>query len=283
MDPRWLILHCDDLGLAPCVNEAAFQAFEAGDLTSASVMPVCRAFPEVVRYCHAHPTLDIGVHLTLTSEWSGYRWKPLAPPDRVPSLIDDEGYMWRTAEDVLRHASPDEVAFELALQVDRVIAAGIVPTHLDSHMLVLLRQQRLFDVYAGLSARCSLPILVPYREEVDGRLIRRDRRRVPVDRYFAATLAWEPRRWLQHYLDCLDALLPGVNQIAVHLARDDDEMRALQGHGTGGWNAAWRQRDVDVVCGEPFRRKVRGADIELTTWRQAVARAASLQSARIGT
>jgi chitin disaccharide deacetylase len=267
-DRRWLILHCDDLGLGHCVNEAAFEAFETGCITSASVMTMCPRFSEVVRYSKRHPDFDLGVHLTLTSEWTRYRWKPVAPPERVPSLVDADGCMWPDAEALMRHARPEEVKLELRWQIEAVLDAGVVPTHLDSHMLVLLRHPRLFSIYAGLGARYSLPILVPFRSGTDPGAIQRNRRAIPVDRYFAATTSWEPERWLDHYVECFDRFVPGVNQIAVHLARHDDEMMAIQaGHETEGWTGAWRQRDLDVIRSDAFQTTIGRANVTLTTWR----------------
>jgi predicted glycoside hydrolase/deacetylase ChbG (UPF0249 family) len=268
-DRRRLILHCDDLGLAHCVNEAAFEAFETGCLTSASVMPTCPRFPEVARYGRSHPDFDLGVHLTLTSEWTRYRWKPAAPPERVPSLVDADGCLWPDADAVIRHARLEEVRIELTSQIEAVLDAGVVPTHLDSHMLVLLRHPRLFSIYAGLGARFSLPILVPIRSRTEPWALHRDRRAMPVDRYFAATTSWRPERWLDHYVECAAQFVPGVNQIAMHLARHDDEMLAIQaGHETEGWTAAWRQRDFDAIRSETFSTAIGRANAALTTWRE---------------
>lgn len=142
---RCLILNCDDPGLAHCVNEAAFEAWERGCLTSASVMAVGPRFDEVVRFGKIHRDLDLGVHLTLTSEWSRYQWGPLAGPGRVPSLVDADGFMWPDARAVLKHATLEDVELELTLQIQAVLSAGLTPTHLDSHMFVLLHR-RLFPI-----------------------------------------------------------------------------------------------------------------------------------------
>ena len=75
---RALILHADDIGMCHATLPAMRELAESGSLSSASVMVPCPWFPEVARYCRANPTLDMGVHLTLTSEWPGYRpWMPV--------------------------------------------------------------------------------------------------------------------------------------------------------------------------------------------------------------
>jgi chitin disaccharide deacetylase len=270
-DARRLILHCDDLGLSQGINEAACQAFEAGHITSGSVMAVCRRFDEIARYGRSRPDLDLGVHLTLTCEWRRNRWGTCAPPERVPSLLDADGSMWPDVESLIAHAKPDEVALELVSQVKAVIGAGLAPTHLDTHMLALIRSRELFAIYRKLGVRFSLPILVPLRPGADLRQIRRDRQQMPVDCYFAAEQAWQPRQWMTHYLDCLDGLVPGVNQLAVHLGRHGDELGPVlscepeeNGH---GWDEHWRQRDLDVIGSQTFRGEIHTRNISLTTWR----------------
>src|SRR5687767_15664326 len=83
---RLLILHADDLGMAHSVNRATFEALERGWVTSASILVPCPWFPDVVRFARRHPDADLGIHLALNSEWTGYRWRPLSPVPSVPSL-----------------------------------------------------------------------------------------------------------------------------------------------------------------------------------------------------
>src|SRR5919107_3609608 len=98
-DAKLLIVHGDDLGVAHSVNAATAKAFETGLVNSASVMVPCPWLPEIAAYARAHGDADLGLHLTLTSEWKTYRWGGVLPRDRAPTLYDAEGYLYPT-EDV---------------------------------------------------------------------------------------------------------------------------------------------------------------------------------------
>src|ERR1700735_5425953 len=89
---KLLVVHADDLGETHSVNAAAIKALQGGTINSASMMVPCPWFPEIADYAKSHPDADFGLHLTLTSERVYYRWGPVAPTDKVPSLVDQNGY-----------------------------------------------------------------------------------------------------------------------------------------------------------------------------------------------
>src|SRR5215831_13335599 len=127
---KLVIIHADDLGETHAVNAAAIKAFQSGTINSASLMVPCPWFPEMADYAQSHPDADLGLHLTLTSERVYYRWGPVAPRDKVPSLVDGDGYFhhdWSSETPI----DPKDVETEVRAQIDRALAMGVRPTHLD--------------------------------------------------------------------------------------------------------------------------------------------------------
>ena len=86
---RGVILHADDVGMCHGANTAFVELSRIGALTCGSVMVPCPWFPEIAHIAAAETTLDLGVHLTLTSEWPSYRWGPLTRAGAGSGLVDD--------------------------------------------------------------------------------------------------------------------------------------------------------------------------------------------------
>src|SRR5262245_26760408 len=144
---RRLIVHADDLGMSHSVNRASLEALEKGWISSASILVPCPWFPEVARWAKAHPEADLGIHLALTSEWTTFRWGPLSPVDKVPSLLDADGYFPILETMVAEKAVPAEADRELRLQMEKAKRMGVTITHVDSHMNSLFQTPALIDVY----------------------------------------------------------------------------------------------------------------------------------------
>src|SRR3954454_5178668 len=155
---RVVILHVDDAGMSFDSNEGVIQAMTKGVATSCSVMMPCPWVPGFVHYLQQHKQMDAGLHLTLTSEWKDYRWGPLAGKSSVPGLTDAEGDMWPGVEDVVKHASADEVDKEIRAQFDRAIAIGFIPTHLDSHMGTLFASPEFLKRYIAVGLEKHIPV-----------------------------------------------------------------------------------------------------------------------------
>lgn len=129
-----LLLHMDDLGMCPEANAAAERYINNKQIMSGAVMMPCPNAEAFIQWAKKHPTVDIGLHLTLTSEWKTYRWPSVTDPKKVPGLIDPEGKMWRDVPPVVAHASAAEVETEIRAQIEKSIKLGHRPSHIDTHM-----------------------------------------------------------------------------------------------------------------------------------------------------
>jgi predicted glycoside hydrolase/deacetylase ChbG (UPF0249 family) len=157
---KLVIAHADDIGMCHGANTAFAAVAGKGFITSGSVMVPCPWFREVAEMAASNAQFDLGVHLTLTSEWRHYRWRPLTGASKVGGLVDDDGYMWRTARAAHDHAHPDAVEAELRAQIEAALAAGIDATHLDCHMGTALAPA-IADIYLRLGRDYRLPVLFP--------------------------------------------------------------------------------------------------------------------------
>ena len=121
---RELLIRCDDVGMSHTVNLAVRELLETGLPFSVSVMVPCPWFLEAVEILRAHPQVGVGLHLTLNSEWSLYKWGPVAGATAVSSLVDEHGY-FHSSEVGFAAAEPklDEVRLELEAQIQRALDA----------------------------------------------------------------------------------------------------------------------------------------------------------------
>ncbi len=156
---RYVVIHEDDVGMTHGANTAFAELSALGTCSSGSVMVPCPWFPEAAEMANADRTLDVGVHLTLTSEKRPYRWRPLTSPPRSAGLTDDLGYFWPDVPNVRRHAVPHAVEAELRAQIETAVAAGIDVTHLDAHMGTAMCPE-FVDIYLRLGIEYRLPILL---------------------------------------------------------------------------------------------------------------------------
>ncbi len=130
-----LIVHADDFGLSPSVNHGIVEAHCRGIVTSTSIMACGAAFEHAVALARSTPTLDVGVHLTLTEE------PPVSSPERIPSLVAPDGRFHEHTSSFVRQwitgrVSLDEVELELDAQIRRVVDQGVAVSHLDGHQHV---------------------------------------------------------------------------------------------------------------------------------------------------
>ena len=266
---KLVIVHADDLGETHAVNAAAIKSLEAGSINSASLMVPCPWFPEIADYTKSHPGGDFGLHLTVTSERVYYRWGPVAPADKVPSLLDENGYFHHDW-DQNQHINAKEVEIELRAQIERALAMGVRPTHLDSHQYrLIVNGKELFDVMMRVAHEYKLPVFVtrdwfadhPYLQESLGP------NDIVVDHTVTVGPEVPPERWAEFYMSALKNLKPGVTEFVIHPGFDDEELRAATRE-RSTWGSAWRQRDFDFFTSKQFREILVQENVKLITWRE---------------
>jgi len=263
-DSKLLIIHADDLAVAHSEDAASFDALDKHAATSASIMVPCPWLNEVAAYAKQHPDADLGLHLTLTSEWKTYRWGPVESKDKVPSLLDPSGSFW---PDTNQHnLKPEEVEREIRAQIELAASMGIHPTHLDSHMGVLFSRPDLFAVYVKVAHEYKLPFLAVRSADAPKELLAMlSDRDLILDSIVMADPKVDSSNWKAFYANAIKNLKPGVTEIIVHLGHDDAELQAVMvDHPDYG--AAWRQRDYNVVTSPEFKKALQDNQVILIKW-----------------
>jgi hypothetical protein len=219
-DAKLVIVNCDDLGSSRSANVAIYEALRDGLATSSTLMVPCPWARDAAAMYRGE---DVGVHLTLNSEWDTYRWGPIT---HSPSLLDGDGGFPRTVEDVWDHADLDEVRKECRAQIERAIYWGFDVSHLDAHMGTLQLRAEFFDVYLEMAIDFRLPLRMagaraerlvgfPYRQlaAAEG---------VVYPDHFVHTRVGSRRAIEKALFD----LRTGVTEVYLHPALDTDELRA---------------------------------------------------------
>ncbi|HLY18491.1 MAG TPA: polysaccharide deacetylase family protein [Bryobacteraceae bacterium] len=235
---KLLIVHADDLAVSHSEDRASFAALDRGAASSASIMVPCPWLTEVAEYAKAHPDADLGLHLTLTSEWNSYRWGPVASRNLVPGLLAADGNLWPDSPFVTKNARPAEVEMEIRAQVERAIKVGIHPTHLDSHMAALFNPA-FFSVYVKVAREYGLPFLALRTPGAPAAMLALLKDNDLMPGAIVMATGGKPEDWKSYYLGVVKGLKPGLTELIVHMAYDDAEMQAVtEGHPAYGQRVA---------------------------------------------
>jgi predicted glycoside hydrolase/deacetylase ChbG (UPF0249 family) len=220
-DDRLLIINCDDLGSSHSANVATFRAMTEGVATSATLMVPCPWAREAVRMFGG---LAVGVHLTLTCEYPGYRWRGLTG---APSLLDEEGFMPTTTAAAVERVKAEEARTECRAQIETALAWGVDATHLDAHMFAMQARRDLFEVMLDLAEEFRLPVRMLAPDDPVGQgAWARERAEARGVLFNDHMISHWPRRTDEVLLEAAPGLPAGVTEIFAHPVDDGDELRA---------------------------------------------------------
>jgi len=255
-----VIVNIDDVGIHKDETEASFRALEFGLVKSGSVMVPCPNFNHVIKYWKENPEIDLGVHLTLTCEWGEkYPWTPVLSKGNVPSLYNPQGIMWPNVSELLQHAKKKDINMELDAQINKILDAGLKPSHLDHHMDFYYHSDLFADVME-LCRKYNLPMRVWRRRKYKLPLIKNNvislRRMGYVfpDTQIGIYMMGEQNQSLDFrkakYYEHLRSLKPGVHNFKVHIAFQTEELQNIMGK----HNSSIRQIDYDVWSCDDTRK-----------------------------
>ena len=263
---KLLIIHADDLGLSHSVNELSLKALDSNYVNSASIMMPTPEVEEVVKHLIENPTLDIGLHLTVTAEWESYKWDGISPKDSIPSMIDKYGNFYEKKKNFIKNANPEEVRMELQSQIDYARSLGINPSHIDSHEGALFFSSEIFKVYLEVAEKNNLPAFVP--KELSPHFDKnfpKPKNLVIVEKLYMADKSIEFKNWENYYHSIIKELKPGLNEIIVHLGTDNEELKDITSNRVA-FGSKWRNLDYEIISSAKFRSLLKENDIKLVNW-----------------
>jgi hypothetical protein len=280
-DRKVLLLHMDDIGMSPEANRAAEQYIKNKQIVSASVMMPCPNAEEFIQWAKENPGGDIGLHLTLTSEWKTYRWPSVTDPKKVPGLIDPDGKLWPEVPDVVVHASPEEVETEIRAQIEKCLALDFKPTHIDTHMGTLYGSPKYVEVFFKVAHEYNIPanaidlsdrdVANKFRKQgypiTDEVIELANGYRLPKLDDFSSVPSgktYEEKR--SKFFELIKSLKPGLTEIIFHPSIETDNLRTI----TNSWQQrVWEaQLFSDPVVHEFFEKE----GIIHTNWKEIMQR-----------
>jgi chitin disaccharide deacetylase len=275
---RAVIIHADDVGMCHASVAAYKNLVERGSISSASAMVPCPWFPAIAAYCVFNRGLfdmDMGVHLTLTSEWEAYRWGPVSTRDPASGLIDEKGCFHQSPRLAQLSAQPDAVHRELCAQIEWAVAQGIDVTHIDSHMRTIFNE-KLLPIYHQVAREYQLPVLMIRGSAAD--LVELGVSENSVAQELAYLRKWEdqglplldqikvmslknPENRLRQAHGQLQDLHAGISNFIFHPAIDTLELRAI----TPDWRC--RVADFELLTSEAWQGVLEDSGVHVIGWR----------------
>ncbi len=276
-----ILLHCDDAGMCDEANIAIRNYFEKGDILSAAVMVPCPFAADLVEWAKTQDSPDLGIHLTLTAEGKDDRGGPVSDPANVPGLIDPEGNLWHDVPDGVMHASAEEIETEVRAQIDKVIAMGLRPSHIDTHMGTLYASIDYLKVFLKIANEYNIPanaidlsdpkIAEGFKNEgypinTDVVQLLSEYSLPKLDNFSSVPdgSSYENKR--DNFFALLNALGPGITEIIFHPSVETDNLKSITG--------SWQQRvwEAQLFSDPVVKKFFEDNGIIITTWREIMKR-----------
>lgn len=230
---KTLLIRCDDIGMSHSVNMAAKELIETGLIFSASVMFPCAWYQEAVDILKDHPEITVGIHLTLNAEWKNYRWGPVAGRDKVPTLVDENGYFFPSrAAFFANNPKLDEVEIELRAQIERALKSGLRISYVDYHMGTAVDKPEMRRLVEKLAKEFGLGIS-RYFGEVDIKNMYADPIEFKKDSLYNTLSNLQPHQ---------------INLLVCHIGKDNDELRAMIDMNSFGLSEMSKHRNAELTA-----------------------------------
>lgn len=276
-----IMLHADDIGMCPEANTAAKQQLEAGDIQSAAVMIPCPNAEQFITYAKNNPKMDIGLHLTLTSEWKTHRWGPVTDDAEVPGLLDGDKKLWHTVPQVVQHASADEVEKEIRAQIEQSIAWGHRPDHIDTHMGTLFGDPSYVKAYMKVAEEYGIPaniidisnptVLAEFRSKgypMDDTVVKMSENYTlpKLDYFTSAPKAETYEEKIGSFKELVNSLEPGLTEIIFHPSVLTENLKGITG--------SWQQRswEAQMFSDPDLIQFFKDEGIVFTNWQEIMQR-----------
>ena len=226
-DARLLIINADDFGMCHAINQGIFQSLQEGVVASTSLMAPCPWALHAMHLLRENPNSSFAVHLTALCDTVVYRWGPLAPKEKVPSLLDQSGFFFTNDRmgEFLAQADLGELELEFRMQIEAVLAAQLRPTNLDWHCLANGGRPDILEMTFGLAREYNLALRVydpAWVEKLQDQGLPTDEYAL-LDSYALNTVDKSAR-----YAQLLRELPAGLSEWAVHPGLDHAELRTIE-------------------------------------------------------
>jgi len=252
-----VILNADDFGWDSDTVDTTIECFDRGRLTSASVMTNMPRADRALEFASTHPGFGFGLHLCYCSDGDEY---PLSPASEIPDLVGRDGQFLPSNElrrrALVGRVSVAQLVVETRRQIAKMVAAGVQPTHVDSHghlhkfkpfreaLRVVLPEFRISrvrgvqDIYiAGKRRSPTYWLRKPWQTRLARLFATAD--------HFYMPASDGPAPWPDKLLDVVG---PGILEVGIHPGKEQ----------------SWRAKEVEDLG--RFVERLRGSGVELATW-----------------